>query len=353
MIPSPLVAELRAIAPVRTSEPLARHTTFGIGGPADLYVKVDTVDALVRVLDAVHRHGVPWFILGAGSNLLVGDRGIRGVVIEYDAKAVTGPERSPEGAARFRIEAGASLAVVARRLAREGYAGLEWAVGIPGTLGGAVVTNAGAYDSSLSDRLVGVQVVEPGMDVRDVPAADFQLAYRESVFTRGLVKNVAVASVVLDLACGDPAAIMARVTQFDADRLAAQPSGRNIGSMFKNPPGHAAWRLIDAVGLRGARIGGAEITPKHTNFFANTGNARAAEVKALMDLATVKVREHFGIELEPEVRLVGEGFELDATPSPGPSPTKWGRDVASASAPVPRAAARSDSDGGPGEEAAP
>jgi UDP-N-acetylmuramate dehydrogenase len=326
MIPESLPPELRAIAPVRESEPLARHTTFGIGGPADLYLKVGSVDALVNVLHAAYRHRVHWFILGAGSNVLVGDRGIRGIVIEYDAKGVVamgngqwamgnGSGLRTQDSELFRVEAGASFSQVARRLSREGYTGIEWAVGIPGTLGGAVVTNAGAYGGCLADTLVSVEVVEPGAGAREWPAATFALSYRESAITRGLLKNVAIAAVTLALRRDDPAATMARVARFDADRLAAQPAGRNVGSMFRNPPGQAAWRLIDAVGLRGARIGGAQVTHKHANFFANTGNARAGDVKALMDLAAARVREQFGIDLEPEVRLVGEGFEYEA-PSP-------------------------------------
>ncbi|MGH2604350.1 MAG: FAD-binding protein, partial [Dehalococcoidia bacterium] len=243
MIPGALITELRAIGHVREREPLARHTTVGIGGPADLYVKVETVDALVRVLDTAQRHDIPWFILGAGSNLLVGDGGIRGVVIEYDAKAIHGPEMQPDGRARFTIEAGASFANVARRLTRRGYAGLEWAVGIPGTLGGAVVTNAGAYGGSLADVLVSVHIIEPGGSLRPVvseanpsttsgaprelPAGGFQLAYRESIFTRGLVTNVAVAAVTLDLTPDDPAAVLARIAALEADRKAAQPTGQN------------------------------------------------------------------------------------------------------------------------------
>src|SRR5215203_4577843 len=293
MTPGALATELRAIGTVREHELLSRHTTVGIGGPADLYVKVETVDALVRTLETAQRHGAPWFVLGSGSNLLVGDGGIRGVVIEYDAKAIDGPRIQPEGSARFTIEAGASFATIARRLSREGYTGLEWAVGIPGTLGGAVVTNAGAYGSSLSDSLVSVCVIEPGGRPREVPAADFQLAYRESVFTRGLLQNVAVASVTIDLRRDDPAAIAARVAALDADRKAAQPAGQNTGSVFKNPPGDSAWRLIDAAGLRGHRAGGAQISEKHCNFFANTGNARAADFKALIDIARARVRERF------------------------------------------------------------
>lgn len=320
MTPEALVTELRAVGQVREREPLSRHTTVGIGGPADLYVKVETVDALVRVLEAARRHQAPWFILGAGSNLLVGDRGIRGVVIEYDAKGIHGPELRPDGRARFAVEAGASFANVARRLSKQGYAGLEWAVGIPGTLGGAVVTNAGAYGGSLSDNLVSVRIVEPGCEPRDLPASEFQLSYRESVFTRGLLKNVAVASVVIDLTPEEPTAVIARMERLDADRKAAQPAGQNTGSVFKNPPGHAAWRLIDAAGLRGHRIGGAQITEKHCNFFANTGGALAADFNALIQLARRRVRERFDVEMEREVWFVGEGFGEEEALTPGPSP---------------------------------
>jgi UDP-N-acetylmuramate dehydrogenase len=311
-----LVEELRAIAPVREAEPLSRHTTFGIGGPADLYVKVATVAALTHVLDLARRHTTPWLVLGAGSNVLVGDRGIRGIVIEYDAKAVTGPVLQPDGAARFTIEAGASFAAVSRRLARAGYSGLEWGVGIPGTFGGAMVTNAGAYGASLGDVLVAVQVVQPGEGARWLPPSAFGLRYRESALSRGELPPLAVATVQVDLRPDDADAMLARVREHDAHRAAAQPPGRNTGSMFKNPPGEAAWRLIDAVGLRGARIGDAQITTRHTNFFANVGRARAADVKALMDLAAARVRARFGIELEPEVRLIGEGFECEPDRAP-------------------------------------
>jgi UDP-N-acetylmuramate dehydrogenase len=329
MIPNNLVTELRAIGPVRECEPLSRHTTVGIGGPADLYMKVETVDALVRVLDAAERHAIPWFILGAGSNLLVGDGGIRGIVIEYDAKQIDGPATQPNGQARFTIEAGASFAYVARRLCREGYAGLEWAVGIPGTLGGAVVTNAGAYGGCLSDVLVSVRLVEPGGAPHELPTADFQLAYRESVFTRGLLTHVAVLAVTVDLTPDDPIRVVERMNRLDADRKAAQPAGQNTGSVFKNPPGDAAWRLIDAAGLRGHRIGGAQITTKHCNFFANTGGATAADMTALIRLAQNRVRDQFGIELEPEVWFVGDEATV---PSPGPSPTLWGGETRSTDA---------------------
>ncbi len=297
---------LERIAPVRECEPLSRHTTFGIGGPADLYVKVDSARSLVDAFVTACAWGLPVFVLGSGSNILVSDRGVRGVVIENDAKAVDGPAMQPDGRARFVAESGASFAGASRRLCRVGYAGLEWAVGIPGTIGGAVVYNAGAYGGCLADVLVSVAVADASGHNRAIPAADLRLEYRGSVFTRGLLHDLVVVSATFDLLPGDPEEVMQRVAALDTKRLAAQPRGRNAGSIFKNPPGHAAWRLIDEVGLRGHRVGDAEISAKHANFFANSGRATAAEVKQLIDLAAERVREQFAIELNREVQLVGE-----------------------------------------------
>lgn len=299
-------AALSEIAPVRESEPMARHTTFGIGGPADLYVRVSTLDQLTAAFVTARRHGLPAFVLGSGSNILVSDAGVRGVVIENDAKGIQGPDPLPNGKARAVAESGASFAATARRLCRAGYWGLEWATGIPGTLGGAVVYNAGAYGGCLADVLVSVRVADAEGGERELAAADLRLEYRGSVFTRGLLRDMVVLSVTFDLTPGDPEEIMRRVGELDTKRLAAQPRGRNAGSIFKNPPEHAAWSLIDKVGLRGHRVGDAEISQKHANFFSNTGHATAADVKALIDLAQQRVHEQFGIELHREVQLVGD-----------------------------------------------
>ena len=303
-----LVAELSAIAEVRRDEPLSRHTTFGIGGPADVYVKAKTLDELRRAAAVARRHGAPVFVLGSGSNILVGDRGIRGVVIENNAKGVGQPQEQPDGTVLLEAESGCNFPSLARRLCREGFTGLEWAVGIPGTLGGAVVYNAGAYGGCLADVLVKITVADENDRVRDIPAEELGLVYRGSVFTRGVLRDKVILSVQFRLRRDDPAAIMERVARLDEKRLAAQPRGRNAGSIFKNTPEHPAWWLIDQVGLRGMRVGDAEISQKHTNFFMNVGKARAADVKALMDLAQQRVRERFGIDLHPEVALVGEGF---------------------------------------------
>ncbi len=307
--PSELVAALERIATVRVNEQLSRHTTFGVGGPADVYVVAENADQLAEIVIACREHKAPVFVLGSGSNIVVGDGGIRGVVIDNRARAITGPIADEGGALRFRAESGASFAGVARTLARQGYGGLEWASGIPGTLGGAVVYNAGAYGGCLADVLRSIRIVNGTGAAKDVPADDLEFVYRGSAFTRGQFRDRVVLAAEFTLWPGEADALMQRVQELDGKRLAAQPRGRNAGSIFKNPPGHPAWKLIDDVGLRGHRIGDAQISDKHCNFFINAGHARAADVKVLIDLARERVRDRFGIELELEVGLVGEGFD--------------------------------------------
>lgn len=311
-----LIEQLRAIAPVKTGEPLSRHTTFGIGGPADVFVTVRNAPELARAVITARAFAAPVFILGAGSNILAGDRGIRGVVIDNQAKAIEGPlspnpspTRGVGSAYVVRAESGVPFASLARQLARDGYGGIEWAAGIPGTLGGAVVYNAGAYDGCLADVLRSVTMLDGNNATKTAPAADLGLAYRTSSILRGECPGCVVLSVEIAVTRGDSAALMRRVAGLDEQRLGAQPRGRNSGSTFKNPPGDHAWRLIDAVGLRGYRIGDARISEKHSNFIENLGEARAADVAALMREAQRRVSEQFGIDLQNEVELVGEGFE--------------------------------------------
>jgi UDP-N-acetylmuramate dehydrogenase len=298
---------LQAVTTVRLDEPLSRHTTIGIGGPADAYVVAQSASQLSAVLAVCAEADAPVFMLGSGSNIVVGDGGIRGVVIENRAQAVTGPALGGDRFL-FRLESGCSFAAEARRLALAGYAGLEWACGIPGTLGGAVVYNAGAYGGCLGDVLqrIGVWNASAGEEV--IEASDLGLVYRGSDFTRGVMAGRAVLWAEVALWQGDIEALKERVADYDARRLKAQPRGRNAGSFFKNPPGQPAWRLLDAVGLRGYRIGGAEFSDKHCNFLINAGGATGADVGALKLLAQTRVREQFGVELENEVSLVGDGW---------------------------------------------
>ena len=317
-----LVERLRAIGTVRLNEPVGRHTTFGIGGPADAFLTVSSAPALADAMRIARETNTPAFILGSGSNILVGDGGIRGIVIDNAAKAtriepfrigadsaVTAPDGAPKGDRHVVwAESGTSFAALARNLARQGYAGLEWASGIPGSLGGAAVYNAGAYGGCLADVLLAVSLVDGDGIERYLPAAELRMAYRTSALLRGEYGRCAVLTLELLVARGDARELTARVAEIDAARLAAQPRGRTGGSTFKNPPGRHAWELIDAVGLRGHRAGDAQVSEKHCNFFLNTGEARAADVCALMQEARTRVRERFGIELENEVELVGEGF---------------------------------------------
>jgi UDP-N-acetylmuramate dehydrogenase len=323
------VTALQGVAAVRLDEPMSRHTTIGIGGPADAYVAVASAAQLGEVLRLCAEAGVPLFMLGSGSNIVVGDGGIRGVVVENRAQGVTSPTvplslrgegetGSPSlGSVRledaderylFRLDSGCSFAAEARRLAFAGYAGLEWACGIPGTLGGAVVYNAGAYGGCLGDVLRRVAVWDAVAVEVTYEASELGLVYRGSDFTRGLMAGRTVLWAEVALWQGDTEALSARVADYDARRLKAQPRGRNAGSFFKNPSDGPAWRLLDAVGLRGHRIGGAEFSEKHCNFLINAGGATGADVAALKSLAQERVRAEFGLELENEVTLVGEGW---------------------------------------------
>jgi UDP-N-acetylmuramate dehydrogenase len=300
-----LIPELRKIAPVKLNEPMARHTTFGVGGPADVYIAARTEDQLRNVFAAARLRGAEVFIFGSGSNILVGDGGIRAVVIENKVTDVHGPEKNGHGY-KVRVGSGMSFATLARRMAAAGYSGLEWAAGIPGSLGGAVVTNAGAYGHSLSDVLKTARLVDNHGDVEELSLDELELSYRNSAFLRGSIKDELVVSVELRLEKGDAKELKARVREYDAQRKGAQPPGRNCGSVFKNPPDRSAWQYVDGVGLRGHRIGNAQFSELHSNFILNLGGATAKDVTSLIELAQTRVRDRFGVELETEVMMVGE-----------------------------------------------
>jgi UDP-N-acetylmuramate dehydrogenase len=292
----------KAIAPLgelRVNEGLARHTTFGIGGPADLFLTVRTAADLGRATNAAVEAGVPRFVLGSGSNILVADAGIRGLVLDNRARS------DASDGTTFRVESGASFAAFARKMCRLGLEGLTWAVGIPGTLGGAVVYNAGAYGGCLADVLRRVRLQIPGDGDHWVDASELGLVYRGSAFTRREAGNTTVLEAELQLAEGDARALLSRAASYDEKRLTAQPRGRNAGSTFKNPPASPAWKLVEAVGMRGMKRGDAAISDKHCNFFVNEGNAAAADVAWLIAEAQRRVKEQFGIELEREVEFVG------------------------------------------------
>lgn len=296
-----LAITLESRGEVRRNELLARHTTFGVGGPADIFLTVRDAAGLAAATNAARDAGVSLFVLGSGSNILVADAGIRGVTVDNRARG----ESADSTGLSYRIESGMSFAGFARKMCRLGLDGLAWAVGIPGTLGGAVVYNAGAYGGCLADVLTRVRLQDPGGEDAWVEAGDLGLVYRGSVFTRGQFAGKTVLEAEVQLEVGDAKALLAQAANYDENRLAAQPRGRNAGSTFKNPPERPAWKLIDAVGMRGMERGEAAVSDKHSNFFVNYGNARAADVAWLIAEAQRRVFEQFGIQLEREVEFVG------------------------------------------------
>jgi UDP-N-acetylmuramate dehydrogenase len=301
-----LRAELEAAfaGRVRVAEPMSGHSTFRIGGPADLWIAARSLDELCQLYRLARRHKVPCFVLGAGSNILVSDGGLRGLVVKNRCQRYT----LPEGALPVYAEAGVSLSRLARQAVAHGLGGLEWATGIPGTLGGAIVNNAGAYGGAMSDVVQQVELLE-GDERTNWPVERLAYGYRDSVLKRGLLagrRDFVLLGATLALTRRERSELAATAAEYNARRRQAQPTGATIGSMFKNPPGESAGRLIEAAGLKGKRLGGGQISPLHANFFINLGGATAADMLELIDLARRAVRERFGIELELEIELLGE-----------------------------------------------
>src|SRR5262245_9364022 len=287
---------------VCAGEPLARHTSFRIGGPADVFATPDSTGELAAIVRVCAERNLPLMILGGGSNLLVGDGGIHGVVVKLGRGFRRTLWTTNEGVAYVSAGAAVQMGRLARAAASRGLAGLEYAEGIPGTVGGALFMNAGAYGGEVAtavDRVVGLDA--DGVE-HVIPRERLAFTYRRTALPRGFL----VTGARFRLAADDPARIDERMAAARQHRLATQPQGRpNSGSMFKNPGQDRAGRLIEAGGLKGERIGSARISERHANFIVNEGGARAADVKAVMDLAQRVVWERSGVWLEPEVRLVG------------------------------------------------
>jgi UDP-N-acetylmuramate dehydrogenase len=298
--PGELARRLDAVVPgrVRAHEPLARHTSFRIGGPADVLATPDGADELAALVRAAADAGLPLTILGGGSNLLVGDGGIRGIVV----KLGRGFRRVAWDAPCVEAGAAVQLGRLARDAAARGFAGLEYAEGIPGTVGGALFMNAGAYGGEVSGAVDEVEGVGRDGVVARIPRGELAFEYRRTALPPGFL----VTAVRFRLRPEAPDAVQARLDGARARRIASQPHGdANAGSIFKNPPGDFAGRLVEVAGLKGTRVGGARISEAHGNFIVNEGNARAADVQALMQEAQRVVWERSGVWLEPEVRLVG------------------------------------------------
>lgn len=283
---------------VRRDEPLARHTSYRIGGPADWFAQPETVAELGALLRAAAEAGVGVTLVGGGSNMLVGDGGVRGLVV----KLGRGFRRATWRADGVRAGAAVQLGRLARDSAARGLAGLEHAEGIPGTVGGALFMNAGAYGGDIAAVVSAVEGVGADGVPRELAATDIPFRYRRA----GLPAGFVVTAVDFALRPDDVAAVRARMDAARTRRVASQPHGEpNSGSVFKNPAGDHAGRLIEAAGLKGCRVGGARISERHANFIVNGGGAHAADVQTLMAIAQRAVWERSGVWLEPEVRLVG------------------------------------------------
>ncbi|AMA72572.1 MULTISPECIES: UDP-N-acetylmuramate dehydrogenase [Aneurinibacillus] len=298
-----LIRELKEanIGTVLINEPLANHTTWKIGGPADILVEPTDKMALARSMKLVHKHNVPWYVLGRGSNMLVRDRGIRGVVFKladgFNHLAFNGEE--------IEVGAGYSFIRLAVMAGKEGLTGLEFAGGIPGTVGGAIYMNAGAHNSDVSRILKSAEVLLETGELVIFSADELGFSYRTSILQK---RRGIVVSAVFKLAYGDRKEIARHMAAYKDRRRQTQPlSLPCAGSVFRNPPGDHAGRLIESAGLKGLRVGGAQISEKHANFIVNRGNATAQDVLDLMEQVIKIVNERYNIKLVPEVLVVGEG----------------------------------------------
>ena len=280
---------------------LAPYTSARIGGPADALIIVTSADELAETVSRLWELDIPYVMLGGGSNVLVSDRGVRGIVVLNRAKGVRFDKGSRP---KVWAEAGVVIANLARRAASHGLAGLEWAAAVPGTVGGAVYGNAGAFGGDMAGSLIQAELLtEHGRE--SWPIEKMEYDYRSSILKRKALK-VVVLWAELSLEHSTKEAVSVKISEFSERRKATQPPGASMGSMFKNPPGDFAGRLIEAAGLKGRRIGTAEISPVHANFFINHGQTKADDVRALVNLAQKTVAEKFGVNLELEIELIGE-----------------------------------------------
>jgi UDP-N-acetylmuramate dehydrogenase len=288
---------LSGLRGVERDHPLARHTSFNIGGPAEFFIETRDPAELV---EACIERGVPWLTLGAGTNLLVADAGVEGLVVRCVSR-----EWKVEGR-RVYAQAGLKMMRLARICADHDLTGFEWAIGVPGTVGGAVYQNAGCWGTELAEVLTEAEGLMPGRGRQTWPREDLDLGYRTSALREGALRGALITGARIELRPGDGAASRSQMARWTAERNQTQPiRTKNCGSVFKNPPGDSAGRMIDAVGLKGAREGAAQVSEQHANFILNLGGASADQVSRLIERVRCAVRERFEIDLETEVESVG------------------------------------------------
>jgi UDP-N-acetylmuramate dehydrogenase len=292
---------LRALPGVRQGEPLAARTSFGIGGPAEFFAEMANPQSIEVALEGCRLRAIPYLLLGAGTNLLIADAGVEGLVIR-----IVNRDYEIEGT-RVRAGAGLKMMRLARIVADAGLRGFEFAIGVPGTVGGAVYQNAGCWGKELREVLVEARGFQPGADRRTWSPKDLQLGYRTSALRDGPLHGSLVIDATIKLERGDGEEAKRLMAKLTNERNQTQPiKTKNCGSVFVNPPGDSAGRLVQAAGLKGTRQGAAVISQLHGNFIVNEGGATAADVAKLINHARAEVMRRFGIELVPEVELVGK-----------------------------------------------
>ncbi len=302
MISGAVVEALQRFVPgenIRLQEPMAGHTTFRIGGPADCFLQIENEEQLKGVQHYLNLVGVPYFVLGNGSNLLVSDSGYRGIILQI------GPKMSEIVVAGERMvaQAGALLSQAAHVAMEHGLTGLEFASGIPGTVGGGVMMNAGAYDGEMSQVVTQVRVISKDGETMELDRATMEFGYRTSTIRNN---SFIVTEVTFELQKGDKDVIKARMEDLMVRRRDKQPlEYPSAGSTFKRPEGHFAGKLIADAGMRGFRIGGAEVSHKHCGFVVNTGSATAQDVRNVISEIQTRVKDKFRVDLETEVVFLG------------------------------------------------
>ena len=294
------IASFMEAEDIKIDEMMSKHTSFRVGGPAKVFLTVHSEESLRNILLALKRFGLPYFVLGNGSNLLVSDEGYDGVMVylgeEFSEVEITGTQ--------MRAKAAALLGKVARMAMEEELAGLEFAAGIPGSLGGGVVMNAGAYGGELSQVVTKVRAMNPDGEIIELEKDQLLLGYRTSIFK---TKPFVILEVYMELQKGNKEEILAKIKEYTKARVEKQPlEYPSAGSTFKRPEGYFAGKLIMDAGLRGYRVGDAQVSEKHCGFVINRGNATATEIKTLMENVAKKVKEEFGVDLEAEVIMLGK-----------------------------------------------
>lgn len=290
---------------MKYNESLARHTAARIGGAADmLYIAKESNDELATVVMAAWQQGIPTRVLGGGANVLVSDKGVRGLVVINDVTEVTfGDWHDGRNVA---ATGGMGLTVLARKCQTHGLSGLEWAASVPGTVGGSVVNNAGAHGSDIRANLCEAVILEAGHGIHILTLDDLTYGYRTSVLKARADKRFLVLLAQFALKPDDPQAILERMEHNVAYRKQTQPPGASLGSIFKNPAGDYAGRLIEAAGLKGYSIGGAQVSTVHGNFLINKANASAADYHSLVRYVQEQVYKHSGVRLEMEIEMIGD-----------------------------------------------